>query len=82
MFRDPFEDVGEPGLRIDVVHLCADDEAIHFCSPLSPPIRTRKKPRLATQGYATKGALRRIIGQADLAIVEEPGYPSGVIRLA
>lgn len=26
---DPREDVGEPGLRIDVVHFGGDDQAIH-----------------------------------------------------
>jgi hypothetical protein len=31
MRGDALEHVGEPRLRIDTVHLCRDDEAVHVC---------------------------------------------------
>src|SRR5208282_156424 len=31
MGGDAREDIGEPGLGIDAVHLCRDDEAVHVC---------------------------------------------------
>ena len=32
---DVSQDVGQPGLRVDVVHLGADDQAVHHRGPLS-----------------------------------------------
>jgi hypothetical protein len=38
MFGDPGQDVGQPGLRVDVVHFGSDDQAVHRRSPLSTPV--------------------------------------------
>src|ERR1700691_2596745 len=37
MRGDALEHVGEPRLRIDTVHLCRDDEAVHVCGASTSP---------------------------------------------
>ena len=39
---DAGEDVGEPGLRIDVVEFCGLDERVHNGGPLGTTLRSRK----------------------------------------
>jgi len=34
------EDIGQPSLRVNVVHFCGHDEAIHFRSPQSAAVGT------------------------------------------
>jgi hypothetical protein len=53
---DAGKDIGEPSLRVDIVHFCGDDQAIHFCRPLAAAVGACKQPGLSTQGDATKGA--------------------------
>jgi len=36
---NPGQDVGEPSLRIDVVHFCRDDDAVHNGGALAAAIR-------------------------------------------
>ena len=67
----PGENIGEPGLRIDVVHFGGDDKGIHGGSPLTAALGTCKEPRLPTQGNATYGAFGRIIRQTDTPVLEE-----------
>jgi hypothetical protein len=38
------EDVGEPGLRIDAIHLGRDDEAVHGGRALSAAIGSAEQP--------------------------------------
>ena len=38
MAGDTREDVGEPGLRIDAVHLAGDDQAVHVCGTLASAV--------------------------------------------
>ena len=40
VFGDASQDVGEPGLWIDVVHFCRDNDAVHGGSALSAAIGT------------------------------------------
>src|SRR3979409_846481 len=47
---DTGQDVGQPGLRIDVVHFGRDDDAVHGSSALSAAIGPRKQPGLAAEG--------------------------------
>ena len=70
---DTGEDIGEPSLRVDVVHFCGDDKAVHFRRPLSAAVGTCEQPRFSAQGNSAQRALRGVIGQTDPAIVEEPG---------
>ena len=46
MLGDARENVGEPGLRIDVVHLGGDDQAVHHRGTLAAAIRAAEQPRL------------------------------------
>ena len=50
MLGDAGEDVGEPGLRVDVVHLGRDEQAVHGGSALAAAIGAGEEPRLAPKG--------------------------------
>jgi hypothetical protein len=50
MFRDPFEDIRQPGLRIDVVQLCRYDQRVYCRGALSSAVGTCEQPRLSAQG--------------------------------
>lgn len=67
------EDVGEPGLGIDVVELCGDDGGIHVGRTLAAPIGTGEQPGFPAQGDAALCAFGDIVGQADPSVGEEPG---------
>ena len=45
--RQPGQDVCQPCLRINVIHLCRDDEGIHEGRPVAATLRASKKPRLS-----------------------------------
>ena len=49
MIGDAPEDVGKPGLRIDVVHLGCDDERVHDRGALTSAIGSCEQPRLAAE---------------------------------
>jgi hypothetical protein len=42
--EDPGQDIGQPGLRIDLVHLGSDDQTVHHCRPLPAAVETREQP--------------------------------------
>jgi hypothetical protein len=67
----PGEDIGKPGLWVDVVHFGRDDEGIHGGRSLTAALGTREEPRLSAQGHAAQGAFGRIIRQADAPVIEE-----------
>ena len=73
MFGDARQHVGEPGLRIDVVHLGRDDEAVHGGGALAAAIRAGEQPCLATERNTAQRSLSGIVREADAAIVEEAG---------
>jgi hypothetical protein len=50
MRGDARQDVGEPGLRIDVVHLGRDDQAVHHRGPFAAAIRAAEQPGFSAQG--------------------------------
>ena len=75
------EDVGQPSLRIDIVHFCGDDQRIHDRSPLSAAIRSGEQPRFACLGYASESSLGCIVRQTASPVIEE-SYSSGVNRLS
>jgi hypothetical protein len=45
------EDVGEPCLRIDAVHLGCDDEAVHVCGALASAVGSAEQPGFPTQRH-------------------------------
>ena len=67
------QDIGQPGLRVDVVHLGGDDEGIHEGGAFATAGRTGEEPCLAAKGDPAQGALGGVVRQTDAAIVEEPG---------
>ena len=73
MAGDAGEDVGEPGLRIDIVELGGADQRVDDGGALTTAIRSAEQPRFTAKGYAAQGAFGSIIGDADPAVVEEAG---------
>ena len=71
--RDPGDDVGEPGLRVDPVQLGGADQGVHEGRALPAALGTGEEPGFSAQGDTAQGAFRRVVGEADPAIVEEPG---------
>ena len=71
MLGDARQNVGEPGLRIDVVHLGRDDQAVHHRGPLAATVRAAEQPGFSPQCDTAHAALGGVVGQADAAIVEE-----------
>ena len=67
MVADPGEHVGEPGLRIDVVHLGGDDQLERRCCPLAAAIRAGDRSGFLPSVTPTQGALRGVVSQANLA---------------
>ena len=47
---DTGQDVGQPGLRIHIVHFGRDDDAVHGGGALAAAIGAGEQPRLSTQG--------------------------------
>jgi hypothetical protein len=45
------EDVGQPGLWVDAIHLGRDDQAVHGRGALSATIRPAEQPRLSPEGH-------------------------------
>src|SRR5688500_16212504 len=71
MLGDAGEHVGEPGLRVDVVHLRGDDEAVHGSGAHAPAIGAGEEPRLPSERYSAQPALGSIVAQAYSAVVQE-----------
>jgi hypothetical protein len=61
MLGDASQDIGEPGLRINVIHFGRDDQAVHHRRPLAAAVRAAEQPRLPTQSDAAHAALGGIV---------------------
>jgi hypothetical protein len=70
---DTGEDVGEPGLGIDVVKATGCDHRQHDGGTVGATRAAGEGPVAPSQGDASQCALGTIVGQADPAIVEEAG---------
>src|SRR5690606_25630532 len=70
---DACEDVGKPGLRVDIVELGGIDQGGHGGRPLGSALRSGEQPRLSAQCKTAQGPLGGVVRQADPAILEEPG---------
>ena len=71
MIGDAGEDIGEPGLRIDIVELRGLDQGVDDRTALPAAVGAAEQPRLAAERDAAERALGGIVGEADPAIVEE-----------
>ena len=49
VFGDAGEDIGQPDLRIDIVHLGGDDQAVHHRGALPAAIGAGEEPRFSAQ---------------------------------
>ena len=63
MVCDPGQHVGEPGLRIDVVHLGGDDQGVHDRGPVAAAIGAGEQPGLPPERDAAQGPLGGVVGQ-------------------
>ena len=57
-FRQPGENIGEPGLRIDFVHLGRDDQRIHECSAVAAVLVAGEEPGFPTEDRGGWGNLK------------------------
>jgi hypothetical protein len=71
MRSDARQDVGEPRLRIHVVHFGRDDQAVHQRGTIAAVIGAAEQPGLPAQGDAAQGAFGGIVRQADAAVVKK-----------
>jgi hypothetical protein len=55
------EDVGEPCLRIDAVHLGGDDEAVDVCGALASAVGSAEQPGFPTQRDAAQPTFGGIV---------------------
>ena len=70
---DAGENVGEPGLRINVVELGGPDERVHVGGPLRPALRSSEHPRFPAKAKPRRARSAALLVKADAAIVEETG---------
>ena len=73
MLSDAGEHVGEPGLRIDVVHLDGDDQRVHKRGSFAAAVGAGEQPGLAAERIAAQRAFGGVVGQAVPVILEEAG---------
>ncbi len=65
------EDVGEPGLRVDVIELGRHDQRGHEGGAISTTIRAGEEPRFPAVCEASERAFGGIVRQANPAIIQE-----------
>ena len=63
LLGDAGEDVGEPGLGVDVVELRGADESVHHRRPLAAAIGAGEEPGLASERDAAQRPLCGVIGE-------------------
>ena len=63
MICDACEDVGEPGLRVDIVELRGLDQRVDDGDARAAAIRAARQPCLAAERDASRGALGSIVRQ-------------------
>ncbi|OJF89644.1 hypothetical protein AX761_24245 [Rhizobium sp. 58] len=66
--RNVGEDVGKPGLRVNVVELGAHDQCRHERRTFSTTIRSGEEPRLPAEREAPQRPLGSIVRQANPAV--------------
>jgi hypothetical protein len=72
MVGDMREDVGDRGLRIDIVQPGGDDDAVHNGDAPAAAARTAEQPRFSVKSDTEHRALGRVVRETDASVVEEP----------
>jgi hypothetical protein len=70
---DTREDISKPGLWVDVIEATCLNECAKDSGALAAAIGPTEEPGFSAKGDAAESSLRRIVGQADPAVVEEAG---------
>ena len=73
MIWKPGEHVGEPGLRIDVVHLAGFDQRIDSGGAMAAGVRTGEGPIASSDRHTPQRSFRGVVRKTDAAVVEEAG---------
>ena len=73
MLCDARKDIGQPGLRIDIVKTGGLDQRVKHGGALSTAIGAAEQPGLAPEGHAAQRPFGRVVREADPAIAQEPG---------
>ena len=71
MSGDTGKNVGQPSLRINPVHFCGDDEAIHGRSASAAAIRSAEQPRFSSKCDASEPSLCSVVGETHASIFKE-----------
>ena len=71
MIVDAGQHVGEPGVGIDAVELGGLKQGVHERRPARRPFGTGEEPSFPAEGNPAECSFRRVVGQADAAVVEE-----------
>jgi hypothetical protein len=61
---DARQNIGQPGLRIDVVHLGGDDQAVYGGGSLTAAVGAREQPRFSAQSDTAQCSFRRVVCKA------------------
>ena len=68
---DTLEDVGEPGLRVEIVEPGGADQRVHGRGPSAAPVRAAKQPGLSAQGDTAQRSFGRVVRETDSPVVEK-----------
>src|SRR5258708_25828476 len=71
MRGDAGEDIAQPCLRIDPVHFCRDDQAIHGRGASSSAIRSAEEPGFSSKSYASQPPFGSVVGETYAPILKE-----------
>ena len=70
---DAGQHIGEPGLRVDIVHLRCGNEAVHDGGAFAATIGAAEEPGFPAESDTAQGALGGIVRQADAAVSQKAG---------
>ncbi len=70
---DTGQNIGEPGLRVDIVEACGGEKRQHDSGAVCPALRTGKDPIASSESDTAQRSFRSVVGQADSAIIKEAG---------
>ena len=65
------EQVGEQGLRVDAVHFCRDDQAVHGRGASSATIGSAEEPGFSAKSDTSQASFGGIVGQTHTSVLEE-----------
>jgi len=71
MIRQPCENIGEPGLRVDIIHFAGFNERQNRGCPVSSCIRPYEGPIFSAYCYTTNGSFGGVVAEANSSIIQE-----------